>query len=66
MNSISDYYKKQYELVLESRKVLLDYCKTVSAPDFLNANSSFGRGGSIRNLWFISQTRTNFGLLIMH
>jgi uncharacterized damage-inducible protein DinB len=50
MNSISDYYKKQYELVLESRKVLLDYCKTVSAPDFLNANSSFGRGGSIRNL----------------
>ncbi len=41
---------EQYELVRESRKVLFDYCKTISPGDFLKENSSFGRGGSIRNL----------------
>jgi uncharacterized damage-inducible protein DinB len=50
MESISKYAKEQYELVQESRKVLVEYCKTISVSDFLNENSSFGRGGSIRNL----------------
>ena len=50
MDSISKYAKEQYELVRESRKVLFDYCETISPGDFLNENSSFGRGGSIRNL----------------
>jgi uncharacterized damage-inducible protein DinB len=44
------YAKEQYELVRQSRKVLLDFCKTISVNDFLNENSSFGRGGSMRNL----------------
>lgn len=40
----------QYNLVLDSRNVLFDYCGTISSGDFLVENSSFGRGGSIRNL----------------
>lgn len=43
------YFQKQYELVKSSREVLLEYCKTLSAKDFLIENSTFGRG-SIRNL----------------
>ena len=50
MEPVSHYAKKQYELVQESRRVLFDYCKTISPVDLLNENSSFGRGGSIRNL----------------
>ena len=50
MESVFKYAKEQYELVRESRKVLFDYCKTISPVDFLKENSSFGRGGSIRNL----------------
>ncbi|HEY1869803.1 MAG TPA: DinB family protein [Chitinophagaceae bacterium] len=50
MESFLKYTKEQYELVRESRKVLIAYCKTISPSDFLNENSSFGRGGSIRNL----------------
>lgn len=42
--------RKQYEFVRESRQVLFDYCRTLSPTDFTNQNSSFGRGGSIRNL----------------
>ena len=42
--------REQYELIQESRKVLFEYCKTVTSIDFLNENSSFGRGGSMRNL----------------
>ncbi|MBE8725773.1 DinB family protein [Flavobacterium hungaricum] len=44
------YLQKQYNLVLESRNVLFDYCKTIKKQDFKNENSSFGRGGSMRNL----------------
>lgn len=44
------YLQKQYNLVLESRNILFDYCKTIKNEDFLNQNSSFGRGGSMRNL----------------
>ncbi len=45
-----DYVTEQYKEVTGSRQVLLDYCKTISAADLINENSSFGRGGSIRNL----------------
>ncbi len=44
------YTRKQYSYVQESRNILFDYCKTISAEDFIRKNSSFGRGGSIRNL----------------
>lgn len=47
---IHAYTKQQYELVRDSRKILFSYCRTISENDFLNQNSSFGRGGSIRNL----------------
>ena len=43
------YFQYQYEFVKSSRKVLLEYCKTLSDKDFLIENSSFGRG-SVRNL----------------
>jgi uncharacterized damage-inducible protein DinB len=39
----------QYDLVKQSREVLLQYCNTIAAKDFCAENSSFGRG-SIRNL----------------
>lgn len=51
MEPISKFAKEQYELVRESRKVLFTYCKTISLIDFVTKNSSFGRGGSIRNLF---------------
>jgi uncharacterized damage-inducible protein DinB len=44
------YQQKQYNLVLESRNILFDYCRTIREEDFINQNSSFGRGGSMRNL----------------
>lgn len=50
MNLISDYSKEQYEYIKGSRNVLFEYCKTISREDFINQNTSFGRGGSIRNL----------------
>ena len=50
MESISNYVKEQYEYIKDSRNVLFDYCKTISAEDFINQNTSFGRGGSMRNL----------------
>jgi uncharacterized damage-inducible protein DinB len=50
MESTATYIREQYELVRESRNVLFDYCQTISSNDFLHENSSFGRGGSIRNL----------------
>ena len=43
------YFQYQYEFVKSSRKVLLEYCKTLSDKDFVIENSTFGRG-SIRNL----------------
>jgi uncharacterized damage-inducible protein DinB len=39
----------QYELVISSRSVLLNYCHLINDRDFVMENSSFGRG-SIRNL----------------
>lgn len=40
----------QYQLLIKSRKVLFDYCKSIDGNDLVNQNTSFGRGGSIRNL----------------
>ena len=42
-------FQQQYELIKSSRKILFDYCQTLSGSDFLIQNSSFGRG-SVRNL----------------
>ncbi len=50
MTNYTNYAEEQYELVKGSRKVLLDYCSTISAVDFTDGNTSFGRGGSMRNL----------------
>lgn len=44
------YIKEQYNYVKESRNVLFEYCKTVSPEHFINQNTTFGRGGSMRNL----------------
>lgn len=49
-HTIVSHCKAQYELVKGSRAVLLDYCRKVFPKDLLNENSSFGRGGSMRNL----------------
>lgn len=50
MEAIFNYVTEQYEAIRGSRNVLLDYCKTISEQDLINENSSFGRGGSVRNL----------------
>ncbi|MES2777580.1 MAG: DinB family protein [Bacteroidota bacterium] len=50
MNPFFIYATEQYELVKQSRKVLLDFCAGISPVNFLEENSSFGRGGSARNL----------------
>jgi uncharacterized damage-inducible protein DinB len=47
---IQTYTREQYYYVRDSRQVLFNYCRTISENDFLNQNTSFGRGGSIRNL----------------
>lgn len=41
---------EQYKYIRESRHVLFDHCKTISGRNFLKEHSSFGNGGSIRNL----------------
>lgn len=50
MKLMSGYIKEQYEYVKDSRNILFEYCKTISPEDFINQNTSFGRGGSMRNL----------------
>lgn len=50
MTSILKYTEEQYELVKSSRNVLFDFCSIISPEDFVNQNTSFGRGGSMRNL----------------
>jgi uncharacterized damage-inducible protein DinB len=50
MTSILKYTEEQYELVKSSRNVLFDFCTTIRRDDFVNQNTSFGRGGSMRNL----------------
>jgi uncharacterized damage-inducible protein DinB len=50
MELLSVYSKKQYEFIKESRNILFEYCKTISQENFTDQNTSFGRGGSIRNL----------------
>lgn len=50
MTTTASYFKSQYQLVQNSRQVLFEYCQTISNDNFVNENSSFGRGGSIRNL----------------
>jgi uncharacterized damage-inducible protein DinB len=45
-----NYLTLQYEMVRESRVVLFTYCEKIASTDLLNEHTSFGRGGSIRNL----------------
>lgn len=48
--TLDDFVKEQYTFIQDSRAVLFNYCRTISPEDLLRENSSFGRGGSIRNL----------------
>ncbi|UAY56069.1 DinB family protein [Arachidicoccus terrestris] len=50
MKEAATCLQRQYDLIRGSRARLLNYCQTISNEDFLNENSSFGLGGSIRNL----------------
>lgn len=50
MKEAATCLQRQYDLIKDSRARLLNYCQTISNEDFLNENSSFGLGGSIRNL----------------
>jgi len=50
MEGFSTYCQTQYAWVKSSRQVLFDYCKTIAPEDFTNQNTSFGQGGSMRNL----------------
>ncbi len=46
----SQFAEPQYAWIQSSRQVLFDYCKAIKAEDFVNQNTSFGQGGSMRNL----------------
>lgn len=50
MHDVGSYLDTQYKLIQQSRAIIFEFCKTISADDFVNQNNSFGRGGSIRNL----------------
>lgn len=50
MQNNRTYLNTQYSLVLQSRALVFEYCKTITADDFVNENTAFGLGGSIRNL----------------
>jgi uncharacterized damage-inducible protein DinB len=50
MQHLSQFCRGQYGLVKGSRNTLFEYCKGIKQGDLLTGNTSFGRGGSIRNL----------------
>ena len=50
MESLSIIAREQYQYVRDARAVLLRYCQTLAAGDFIKEHPSFGRGGSVRNL----------------
>jgi uncharacterized damage-inducible protein DinB len=50
MEAVFNYANEQYKLVKESRQTLFDFCNILDPPDLVTENSSFGRGGSARNL----------------
>lgn len=47
---MKDSWTAQYNMVKSSRAVLLDYCNTILPAHFIEGQTGFGRGGSIRNL----------------
>ena len=47
---LPEFCREQYNMVIGSRRVLLDYCDRIEKVRFLAENTSFGRGGSMRNL----------------
>lgn len=46
---LPSYFEEQYQLVQASRKILLDYCATISKEDFTKKNNAFGIA-SVRDL----------------
>ncbi len=44
------FARQQYEEIKSARKVLLDYCETLSPADFICQGPGFGKGGSVRHL----------------
>lgn len=50
MKSTETYLNFQYERVRGSRKALFGFCGTLSHQHLLLEHSTFGRGGSVRNL----------------
>lgn len=50
MTQLTQFSQAQYEFVKDSREALFEYCKTISPNHFVDQNTSFGRGGSMRNL----------------
>ncbi|HLT33808.1 MAG TPA: DinB family protein [Aquaticitalea sp.] len=49
MDAIRSFLSTQYDLITESRAVLLEYCGQLSTQELNTQNSSFGRG-SVSNL----------------
>jgi uncharacterized damage-inducible protein DinB len=47
---LSAFCREQYQMVTGSREVLLEYCDKIAPAHFILENSSYGRGGSMRNL----------------
>lgn len=50
MTETAPFFQSQYQLVQQSRQTLFGFCSTISDKDIVDQNTSFGRGGSIRNL----------------
>ena len=50
MQHLSQICREQYGLVKGSRNTLFEYCRGIKQEDLQAGNTSFGRGGSIRNL----------------
>ena len=45
-----EFCREQYLMVKGSREVLFAYCDTIAPSHFVAENTSYGRGGSMRNL----------------
>lgn len=50
MSHMVQFSKDQYDFIKGSRDALFEYCKTINSDHFIAQNTSFGRGGSIRNI----------------
>lgn len=48
--TVAVFARQQYQLIRESREVLLTYCERMSADDFVKEGKAFAKGGSVRHL----------------